>query len=360
MTDFPIDAINAMAKTQRLDTSLQGLIDQAFDGSSHITLQNDVVLETIKEDTKVDLHYIHCSKTGQPVARLNDNEIQHLLSFYSVRELTEIADKLELASSISRVWLRTDPASLDKLEAVDPRGFFCYCVNIILQNHHLRYVNNKRQFATIEAQTTFRNSLVRSWYQTEAFTAAELAEANKHLRVFIYLDLHRTHVVTLPWQHIRDGVPKPNEIRRAYDPNIAPLLPHEFATHDGIAWLKKHLPRLIEQARRQLDYNNANFDRFVYNSAFRQSRFYSSIAEEFNALVQGIEILQRSMTIKELVAKSKAINDAKRGVVVNGLIKGAVALKIAAKAPTPMQPAIATKPAIKPFVMGKLPSTKKE
>ena len=338
MTDLRTNALNELiqsqqAKPAKLANELDCLLANETLGGVSLAITNDVILETIKEETAIDLHYIHCSKTGQPIAKLSDLEIDHMLAFYGVKSLNEIADKLELASAISRIWLQTNPENLDKLQAIDPRGFFCYCMNIILQGHHMRYINNKRQFPTIEAQTAFKNSLVKSWYQTELFTHSELEEVNKQLRVLIYLNLHKIPGTKLPWHNIRQQ--SDAKIKLAYNPDISPLFPHEFACASGLAWIAKYLPKLIQQAKAQLDYNNANFDRFVFNSAFRLSRGYSSLVEEFNMVIGDLGIVQKQKSISELVRKAKQINEQKQsGQIVKGTLSAGFTFKVAIKAET--------------------------
>lgn len=287
------------------------------------TIDAGIKLEILKENTGVDITKVHCRKTGQPIATLNLTEIEHILNFYTATRLEEVAHDLDLAHGISRIWLHTSPDKLSKLQTVDPRGFFCYCIGIALRNHHMHYIANKKEFKTIDGERTFYNSLVKAWYATADIEPEVLSEANKVLRMFMFLDLHNKQFYRVPWQLMFSTMN--NKFERvifvkqnhsggstlsasiAYDPDKRPLLPEEFATQHGIDFIRFCVKKFLEQLDIKMEIDLVRYKHLHTANAFRRTRGYDNV-NELDLQISDVSSL-RHFSLSEVTARAKAIQE---------------------------------------------------
>lgn len=287
------------------------------------TIQAGVKLEILKENTGVDITKIHCRKTGQPIATLNLSEIEHILNFYTVTRLEEVANDLDLAHGVSRIWLHTSPDKLSKLQTIDPKGFFTYCIGIALRNHHMHYVANRREFRSVEAERKFYNSLVKCWYQLQYIETEALNEANKVLRMFMFLDLHNKQFYRVPWhlmfstmnnKYERVIFVKQNQsggstlsASIAYDPDKRPLLPEEFATQHGIDFIRFCVKKFLEQLDIKMEIDLIKYKHLHTANAFRRMRGYDNV-NELNLQISDVSSLRR-FSLSEVQNRAKIIRE---------------------------------------------------
>lgn len=287
------------------------------------TIDAGIKLEILKENTGVDITKIHCRKTGQPIATLNLTEIENILNFYTATRLEEVTHELDLALGISRIWVHTNPDKLTKLQSIDPRGFFCFCIGIAIRNHHMHYIANKKEFKTIEAERVFYNSLVKTWYATANIKTEELVEANKVLRMFMLLDLHNKQYYRVPWhlmfstlnnkyeriifcrQYQSGGSTLSASI--AYDPDKRPLLPEEFATEHGISFIRFCVKKFLEQLDIKQEIDLVRYKHLHTANAFRRVRGYDNVSE-LDLSISDTSSL-RHFSLSEVTARAKAISE---------------------------------------------------
>lgn len=306
------------------------------------TLDILIRLHELEQNTGLDLTRIHCSKTGQPVGTCTEQDIRNVLAYHNTDKLETIAHELDLATSISRIWLHTGPENLTRLQEIDPRGFFCYCLSVALQNQYMEYTKQgSKKFKTAIHQREFRNSVVKAWYMTAKIDAAELAEANKSLRLFMYLNLHNRNYFRVPWHLMRLNVTltaykeymarwvnnKPQQTNaHLVDLDQFPMMPHEFATPWGIVWINKVLEKHIKNIKRQMDYNDAAYAHLMVGSAFKpggkNEGFYQMISDiigdQFGSIKMSLrDMLDRADAIKGRSAKGNAIT--KHGAITLNL-----------------------------------------
>lgn len=283
-----------------------------------------IKLELIAHETGVDLSKIHCRKTGQPIATLNLTEIEHLLNFHSVKRLTEIADLMDYSGGVSRIWLHTNPENLNKLQSLDPRGFFCYCIGIALRNHHMHYVEDRKRFKTVEGEKIFYNSLVKAWYLTANIPAKELEEANKVLRFFMLCDLHNKKYYRVPWQLMFSSLNNAYErvifvtpngsnggalqsASIAYNPDIRPLLPEEFASMYGVSFIKFCVKKFLEQLNVKSYSDLIQYKHIHTANGFRRTKSNELILEIDDHLTNSTTL--NTYSVAHNIARAKRIQE---------------------------------------------------
>lgn len=269
-------------------------------------MDTDIVMEVIRTESEIDLSMSYCSKTGQPVANMLQSQLDALVKLHNVQHLREIADKLDLATQVSPLWLYTDNENLERLEDLDPRGFFCYCANLALQNHAMTYTRRGRRcFASIEVQRTFRRSLIKAWYATAAFSETELREANATFRRFLYLNLHNSQFYRLNWQAVRDL----NGNDTPFDADNSPILPHELATSCGIGWIKNNLESALRSIQHRKAHNSVRYN-YVASiplaSIFKKKHWAGAFERDVLFMLADIDIAQ-PVTLSMMVAKGKQL-----------------------------------------------------
>lgn len=216
---LPYEAIMTTSSLSTIpNQSDENILDNLL--SINDAASTDLLTEIVKEDTEIDLRLAHCMKTGQPVSRLDEKQLEQLIKFHDAKTLKELAPLMDLATTYSPVWKSITPDNLTKLQEIDPKGFYCYCLGLITINHHMRYgaartINDKNKQETakgwlsIDRQKQFHNSIVKAWYATSQLDEAEIKKANIHLRTFIMLDIHRSAFYTLPWHNAIEPKAKP-------------------------------------------------------------------------------------------------------------------------------------------------------
>src|SRR5882724_9567634 len=109
-------------------------------------------ISLIKDTTGIDITKLHCRKTGQPIATVSLEDTDKLFQFYNITNVLTIIDDLDFTCGVDRRWLHTEPTQLNRLQNIDPHGFFVYCISIALRTHHQHYVHGKKEFKSTEQE----------------------------------------------------------------------------------------------------------------------------------------------------------------------------------------------------------------
>lgn len=287
------------------------------------------------------LETIHCRKTGQPIGTRSPEDMALFTALHGINTRQEALSRIELATQTSMAWLQTDTAMLDKLQQIDPRGFFCYCINICLIHRHQQTMpGNKRAFMYgMDGQRAFGNSLVQAYYQTSTFTPHELAEYGHLFRQFLFLDLHKSRRYKLPFRHLRVD----DSWKEFYPANTVetestpiPILPHEVVNENGKAWLRNNLKDHISELIRRARIDTSFYASITTNSQFRSNFNTSSLVEALNIDMNGIGVLdvgplerliriQRQIEERRRIAAIPAPTHTLKATGMAGLVKLATA-----------------------------------
>lgn len=320
-------------------------------------------------DAHTLLRTIHCSKTGQPIGTRTEMEITNFLKLHGSDTLQTVYSLIDLATQPSLAWLYTDNAHLDKLQDIDPRGFFCFCIQTCLMNHHLQYTSkSKKGFRYgIEGQRAFRNSLVQAWYNTERIPLSDLMEINKELRYFLYLGFHQSAYYRLPWHNVRqddsyqiyytevasvyatenpntvaereakglsaktatvdklkiDGVDTDDkarlltvakkEVSKRKDLDTYPLLPHEMTNDAAIEWLRNQLKHHVREISRKARLDASYYSALNTVNMFKTKGTVRTAIETLKIMIDDIE-LDNTMGLSQLVKMEALLTQKKKEI----------------------------------------------
>ena len=265
------------------------------------------------------LETIHCRKTGQPIGTRNAADMGLFMQLHGVATRQDALSKIELATQTSLAWLQTDTAHLDKLQQIDPRGFFCYCINIcLIHRHHQIMAGNKRAFLYgMDGQRAFGNSLVQAYYQSESIPEHEVREYAHLFRQFLFLNLHKSTRYKLPFSSLRVD----DSWKQFYPTELetpAPILPHEVCTKEGQEWLHTNLKAHITEIVRRARLDTAFYASLTTNSQFKGALQTAHLVEALNIDMNGlthydIGPLERLVRIQRAMEEQRKLRKAPVG-----------------------------------------------
>lgn len=311
-----------------------------FKLSSNFT--NDLKLEILAEEQGIDLGQIFCRQTGQPIAKLASETVAKLLDFHGVKMLSEIGQYFHLATSVHPLWKNLNPETLTRLQAVDPRAFFSYCINIFIRDHHMKFTQHgKKIFETIEIENCFFKSLIECYAQTATLPEIAIENANKILRTILNFNIHKTHFKYIAWhslnadqlktiEHVepeqtynpypyskpdvvakylglnkkqpeRDEIEYKNikkffnnpamlkglkELEIAHTNGIRTIVfPHEFASVKGINWITNYLGKMLQGLRALIEKNEYRSMNEARSSIFSYSTQFDPTTASINKAI---------------------------------------------------------------------------
>lgn len=87
--------------------------------------------ETRKDDEyALDIRQVYCNKTGQPIAYRMEQDVQALLQLHGDAGAASLANLIDLTNGCAASWIRTDSETLEKLQKIDPYGYFMYACGL--------------------------------------------------------------------------------------------------------------------------------------------------------------------------------------------------------------------------------------
>ena len=188
----------------------------------------DSLLDDIKSaHPAIDINYIYCNKTGRKIAKREKAEMELMLKVHDVATVHELVKYINLSSGCSPVWLRTDSASLDRLQKVDPHGYFVYAAGLVCSRIHNAHSKTKG-FTDPEALREHNKSLAIGFERLQTLPVEKIIETNNLWKKM--LALYYPSAIKWPINNVAD-----------------------YCTLQGIDFLTAHAEAKIQQVLSALD-----------------------------------------------------------------------------------------------------------
>ena len=169
-------------------------------------LEQEFGIITILEKLGCDGTVIYCCKTGQPVGMYAKECIAAMHRIYKVDKSVELLHFIA-STQIAPHWLRTDSASLDKLIAFDPRGYFVYAMAILNRHHATGWNLMKGRWDDYGDEKRYNLQKIALYEISAHIDAVTLGNVNEQLRVFLSLINPKNipAAIVWPWPTLLDA-----------------------------------------------------------------------------------------------------------------------------------------------------------
>lgn len=209
----------------------------------------------VREELDFDVYDIHCSKTGQPIGRRSENDIQLLIRVHGVSKASELA-RFQYNSHPAQAWIKTDSGSLERLQELDPIGFYTYACNLAFIYQAQGYQQFKFRFDTLENQILHAKQVTELWYKVKKYSDTygiqKIMECNKAWQIFL-------------------SVCKPVKLPKQIQFNYSML---DCGDADRIAEHADNLFNMVERAAMDLKLRRATYQRTI--STMRETYGHNS------------------------------------------------------------------------------------